>query len=101
MKTLISKKVKFAFFQRGSMVFVKNCNFSHYFLYKLGGLNVFGDALGREIAFLDYKNIDLKKSQNLHFLKGDSPLFLSKLLSFLILFFSKNMPNKSVWCRST
>ena len=47
------------------MVFVKNCNFSHYFLlYKLGGLNVFGDALGREIAFLaflDYKNIDLKK----------------------------------------
>ena len=80
MKTLISKKVKFAFFQRGySMVFVKNCNFSHYFLlYKLGGLNVFGDALGREIAFLDYKIIDLKKSQNCPYFKGVSPPFLSK-----------------------
>ena len=85
MKTLISKKVKFAFFQRGySMVFVKNCNFSHYFLlYKLGGLNVFGDALGREIAFLDSKNIDFQKSQNLHFFKGVSPWFLSKIVNFL------------------
>ena len=83
MKTLISKKVKFAFFQRGySIVFVKNCNFSHYFLlYKLGGLNVFGDALGGEIAFLDYKNIDfidLKKSQNCPYFEGVSPPFLSK-----------------------
>ena len=59
------------------MVFVKNFNFSHYFLLcKIGGLNLFGDALGREIAFLDYKNIDLKNSENCPYFKG--PPFLSK-----------------------
>ena len=39
---------------------------------------MFGDALGREIAFLDYKNIDFKKSQNCPYFKGVSPPFLSK-----------------------
>ena len=31
---------------------------------------LFGDVLHREIGFLDHKNIDYKKSQNLHFSKG-------------------------------
>ena len=74
------------------MVFVKNCNFSHYFLlYKLGGLNVFGDALGREIAFLDYKN------KIVLILKGLVHRFCQKVETFLFLLFSKNSPNESFW----
>ena len=29
----------------------------------------FGEVLERKEAFLDYKNIDLQRSQNLHFLQ--------------------------------
>ena len=46
---------------------------------------MFGDNLERELVFLDYKNIDLKKSQNLHFSMGVGPWFWSKILNFFIL----------------
>ena len=45
---------------------------------------MFNEVLDRQIAFVDYKNIDLKKSQNLHFFKGDGPWFFSKIMIFLI-----------------
>ena len=38
---------------------------------------VFGDVLYRKLAYFNHKDIDLKKSQNLHFPKGASPRFLS------------------------
>ena len=44
----------------------------------------FCNFLDRKLAFLDYKNNDLKKSKNLHFSKGASPWFWPKLISFFI-----------------
>ena len=41
--------------------------------------NVFRNVLDRKVAFLHYKNMDLKKSQNSHFSKGVSPWFWPKL----------------------
>ena len=38
---------------------------------------MFGDAVGRKLAYLVYKNIDLRKSQNLHFSVKFFLLFLS------------------------
>ena len=38
---------------------------------------MFGEDLRRKESFSDYKNIDFKKPQNLHFSKGVSPWFLS------------------------
>ena len=37
---------------------------------------MFGAVLHREIVLLDFKKMDSKKSQNLHFPKGVSPWFL-------------------------
>ena len=37
---------------------------------------MFGDAVGRKLAYLVYKNIDLRKSQNLHFSKKNLKFFL-------------------------
>ena len=36
------------------------------------------DVLYRKLTFFDHKNIDVKKSQNLHFLQVVSPWFWSK-----------------------
>ena len=47
---------------------------------------MFGDAVGRKLAFLVYKNIDLRKSQNLHFSKGVSRMVLVKNLIFFFVF---------------
>ena len=41
-----------------------------FFLAKIGQIKEFDNVPDRELAFLDNKNIDLKKSQNLHFSKG-------------------------------
>ena len=41
-----------------------------FFLSKISQIKEFDDVLDRELAFLDNKNIDLKKSQNLQFSKG-------------------------------
>ena len=56
------------------MVLVKKSKLRRCFCLGLFLLeNVFGDVLYRKLAFFDHKNIDLKKSQNLHFSKGASP----------------------------
>ena len=70
------------------MVFVKHCDFSFSFLFRLK--YVFGSVLDREIAYLHYKHIDLEKTQNFHFSNRDSPWFLSKVIKFLILPFKSN-----------
>ena len=44
-KNGLEKVAKFAFFQ--SMVFVKNCNVSHCFLFKIRQIKVFNDVLDR------------------------------------------------------
>ena len=48
---------------------------------------MFGDVLYRKQAFFDHKNIDFKKSLNLHFFKVVSPWFWSKNLKSLYCFF--------------
>ena len=55
-----------------------------FFLGKTRQKKVIGNVLDRKLAFLDYKNNDLKKSKNLHFSKGVSPWFWPKLISFFI-----------------
>ena len=50
------------------MIFVKNSKFFLFFiLFKIGKENVFYDILYRKNAFLDYKNIKLKKTTKLGF----------------------------------
>ena len=46
---------------------------------KAGQEKEFFNFLDRKVAFLDYKNNDLKKSKNWHFSKGVSPWFWPKL----------------------
>ena len=73
------------------MIFVKNSKFFHVFILgKIGQENVFHDILDRKNAFLDYKNIKLKKSKNWDFSKGISPCFLSKI--FPCFCFRQNTP---------
>ena len=56
------------------MVLVKNLKFcAPYVLYKIHPEKVFGDVFVRKQAFLDNINMDLKRRQNWHFCKGDSP----------------------------
>ena len=53
-------------------------------------IKVRNDVLHKQIVFLDYKNINKKKSQNLHFSQGVSLWFLSKIVIARILsFYSK------------
>ena len=62
------------------MVCAKIMNFLlFFFLGKIRQKKVFGKVLDRKLAFLDYKNMDLKKSQNWQFSKGVSPWFWQKL----------------------
>ena len=56
------------------MVLVKNLKFCERFvLCKIHPEKVCGDVLVRKQAFLDNINMDLKRRQNWHFYKGDSP----------------------------
>ena len=56
------------------MVLVKNLKFFERFvLCKIHPEKLFGDVLVRKQAFLDNINVDLKRRQNSHFCKGDSP----------------------------
>ena len=56
------------------MVFVINLKFGERFvLCKINQEKVFGVVLVRKQAFLDNINMDLKRRQNWHFCKGDSP----------------------------
>ena len=62
------------------MVLVKNLQFFLLFAFgKIGRVKVFGHDANRKLASKDYKNIRLRKSQNLHFRKGARPWFWSKL----------------------
>ena len=70
------------------MIFVKNSKFFHFFiLFKIGKENEFYDILYRKNAFLDYKNIKLKRQQNWDFSKGVSPWFFSKIANVFIFLF--------------
>ena len=69
------------------MVLVKNLEF-FLLLAKKGQVKVFGDVLNWKLAFLVYKNTDLRKSQNLHFSKG------KKIVIFSSFRFGKIGPEK-------
>ena len=61
------------------MIFFNNWQFFHLFILgKIGQEKVFCDILDKKNAFLDYKKIKLKKSNNWDFSKGVSPWFLSE-----------------------
>ena len=57
---------------------------------------MFGNVLGRKLAFLDYKNMDFKQSQNWHFSKRVSPWFRPKLSNFFSSFFLGKIREKEV-----
>ena len=62
------------------MVLAKINKFLYLFkLGKTGQEKEFCNFLDRQLAFLDYKNNDFKKSKNLRFSKGVSPWFWPKL----------------------
>ena len=62
MKTLIKKRRKIFIFPK-MMVFSKNIKFLYpNFLGARGWEKVFGEVLRRKLAFLDYDNVDYKKS---------------------------------------
>ena len=62
------------------MGLVKNWTFVQlFFLGKIGRENLFGNVLDIIIAPLDYKNVNIKRSENFHFSKGVSPWFWSKI----------------------
>ena len=62
------------------MVLAKINKFLYLFnLGKTGQEKEFCNFLDRKLAFLDYKNNDLKKSKNLRFSKEVSPWFRPKL----------------------
>ena len=88
-KTSTEQTIKICNFQRDqSMVFVKKWRFFNLqFLCKIGEEKVFFEGSERKEAFLDLKNIGLKKHQNFHFFKGVSPWFLSKNGDVLIFTF--------------
>ena len=62
MKTSIEKRRKIFIFPK-MMVFFKNIKYLNpNFLGEIGWEKVFGEVLGRKLAFLDYDNVDYKKS---------------------------------------
>ena len=66
------------------MILVNNWTFLQlFFLGSTGGEKLCNDLLDRIIAFLDNKNNNIKRSQNLRFPKGVSPWFWSKTGDFL------------------
>ena len=70
------------------MVLAKINKFLYMFMLgKTGQEKEFCNFLDRKLAFLDYKNMDLKKSQNWHFSQGVSPWFRPKLSNFFMSFF--------------
>ena len=66
-------------------------------LGKFGLEKVFGCFLDRKLVFLDHKNLDIKKSQNLHFFKGVNTGFGKKNLEFRLLFFVNKLFFKRVF----
>ena len=77
------------------MVLAKINKFLYLFMLgKTGQEKEFCNFLDRKLAFLDYKNNDLKKSKNLHFSRGVSPWFWPKLKSFFICSFQVRQAKK-------
>ena len=75
MKTSVLESHKIRIFQKG-LVNSFGQKFEillTFFFCKIHREKVFGDVLVRKQAFLDNINMDLKKRQNCHFCKGDSP----------------------------
>ena len=57
------------------MILVKKWNFLHVLcLSKIDGEKVFADVLDKKVAFIDYKNNCLLKTENENFSKGVCPL---------------------------
>ena len=96
MKTSIQIGRKICIFQRGqSMTLVNNWTFLQLlFLGKTRREKLCNDLLDRIIAFLDNKNNNKKRSQTLHFSKGVSPWFWSKIGHFSIFLFQAIQPRK-------
>ena len=70
------------------MLLVKNWTSVQFlFLGKIDRENIFGNVLDIIKAPLDYKNINIKRSQNLHFSMAVSPWFWSKIGHFFDFFF--------------
>ena len=66
----------------------KICHFFFFSIFgQIGPEKVFGDVVNRKLASQDYKKIDLRKSQKLHFPKGARPLFWSKIWNLFFSFF--------------
>ena len=79
------------------MIFVKNSKFLHFFiLFKIGKENVFYDILYRKNAFLDYKNIKIKRQKIGIFPKGLVHDFFQKLAMFSSFCFRQNKLGKCV-----
>ena len=75
--------------------FSQKCNLRHsFFLFKKRPSKVLNDVVDRQIAFVDYKNIVQKKSQNFHFSKGVNLWFWSKKGHFSTFFFREYRPGK-------
>ena len=84
LKTLIkNKKTKLCFCKGVKHSSVKNLKFVYFLSLGTFGLEkLFGCFLDRKIVFLDHKDLDINKSQNLHFFKG-----FGRNLEFRLLFF--------------
>ena len=80
------------------MVSIQNKDFSNFFfLGNIGKENVFYDILERKNVFLEYKNMNFKKSKNGHFFKGVNPSFWSKKGHFSKSFFLGNLGQENVF----
>ena len=91
-KTSVSKTHKIGIFPKGLVhgFDQKVGNFvNNSFYAKYTQREVFAEVLVRNQAFLDNKNMDLKRRQNWPFFKGDSP-FGQKVEVFLSFVFIKN-----------
>ena len=70
------------------MILAKINKFPYLFMLgKTGQEKEFCNFQDRKLAFLDYKNMDLKKSQNWHSCKRVSPWLRPKLSNFFDSFF--------------
>ena len=69
---------------------MKNLSFCLLFVFgEIGPEKIFVDVVNRKLACQHYKNIGLRKSQNLHFPKGGRPWFWSKIWNFFFFFSGK------------
>ena len=80
------------------MVFVQKWPFFQpVFLGNIINENVFHNILAQKIAFLGYKNKNLKKSKNWHFTKRVNPSFWYKNVHFSKLLFLGNISKENVF----